>query len=683
MSRSHNASDNRSVITVFDSGTSTVDPELARKKFTIPEGNNLSVNLDYYIDIERNATGGFNTGAHDFSRDAAPGFHGDSRLKRLHLVLPKADGSVKVLPDQTAATSTFIGGSCGTCRLPTGRQCHSLTDKPICLILGDEFVPVLCGDRGKCCPTLRVQSGTFAQLRSLLEYQMEAGLKLKPGSVAVVMLLSHLLRIGHDDYWTELLSFTSWAATKNLTILPSIPTYPTGLRPSDLMVIGQFVQHLVIASYGAAEASTRKNYEFWRPAVLSLQQHHAEGGNVVIPPTKVHEMGNRRFDSAVNVSQGLKGDWKNSIPPNYELSFIINLIDSLKDLSKKSSKVLSLPSEEDLRSGMQFTPAPAASPNQGKNIILVGHSILSSAKYKLDSLVNPLGVQVLSLCKTGVHYKELFEGHSLDALASTKEGDVLVVSYLGNYLLHQQQVTIDYPNGQKTVHLRKPTIIDSTDFKRLVEHINIALAWLRNHFSGKIVVLNVIPRHTTNCCRDPDHIIVDHGGKPVSMLNYVKAFNELLALTIHLPHNCTLADYQDIFGTEAPQLFDGVHLKRGEQAILADFISTTLNLGESPETPPKGSVLDFHNLLVQKEIISDVRAAPQLPSPFMDTAVNSQPAAPAVPAPQGSAHHPLHGAQAGAPGHSEQEDDPSAYSDVAAIDDAIRLLEERKRALQH
>ena len=105
----------------------------------------------------------------------------------------------------------------------------------------------------------------------------------------------------------------------------------------------------------------------------------------------------------------------------------------------------------------------------------------------------------------------------------------MVVSYLGNYLLHQQQVKINYHYGQKTVHLRKPTIIDSNNFKRLMEHLNIALAWLRNHFPGKILILNVIPRHIVTCCRDPDHIIADHGGKPVSMVNYVKTFNKLLA----------------------------------------------------------------------------------------------------------------------------------------------------------
>ena len=629
----------------------------------------MAVNLDFYIDVARNQTGGFNIGHHNFEREAAPGFHGDSRIKRLHLVLPKADGSVKVLPEQTAATSTFIGGSCGTCRLPTGRNCHSLTDKPVCLILGDEFTPVLCGDRGKCCPTLRVQSGSFAQLRSLLEYQMEAGLKVKQGSVAIVMLLSHLLRIGHDDFWSELLAFSSWAATKNLTVLPGLPTYPTGLRPSDLMVIGQYVQHLVVASYGAVDVSSRKNYEFWRPAVLSLQQHHADGGNVIIPPTKVHEMGSKRFDAAVNVSQGLEGDWKNSIPPNFELSFLINLISCLEDFSKKRSKEIALPQETDIRSGMQFNPSPAASPHQGKNIILVGHSILSSAKYRLDSIVNPLGVQVLSLCKTGVHYKELFEGHSLDALASTKETDVLVVSYLGNYLLHQQQVHIDYPNGQKTVHLKKPTIIDSADFNRLVEHINIALAWLRNHFSGKIILLNVIPRHIVTCCRDPDHIIVDHGGKPVSMVNYVKTFNELLSLTVHLPHNTSLIDYKDIFGTETPGLFDGVHLKRGEQAILAEFISSTLSMTETPEVPPEGSEHDFHSLLVHKEVITDVRAAPQLPSPFMEVA---QP--PPAPAAAAAA------SRQNAPPHQESEDGP--YENEAAIDEAIRLLQAKKKALK-
>ena len=83
-------------------------------------------------------------------------------------------------------------------------------------------------------------------MRKLLEYHFEAGLKVKPGSVAVVLLLSHLLRIGHDDFWQELSAFSAWAATKNLTVLPGLPPYPTGLRHTDLMIIGQFMQHLVL-----------------------------------------------------------------------------------------------------------------------------------------------------------------------------------------------------------------------------------------------------------------------------------------------------------------------------------------------------------------------------------------------------------------------------------------------------
>ena len=593
-------------------------------------------------------------------------------------MLPKADGSVKILPEKTAASSSFIGGSCGTCRLPSGKKCHSINEKPVCIILGDEYCPILCGDRGACCPTIRVQSGTFAQLKSLLTYHFEAGLKVKPGSVAVVLLLSHLLRIGHDDFWSELIEFTNWASTKHLTILPGIPIYPTGLRDTDLMLIGQFVQHLVVANYGAVAVNTRKNYEFWRPAVLSLQQHHADGINITAPPTRIPELDNKRFDTTVNVSKGLQGDWRKGVPATVELSFLINLLASLQEFSKKSSKELSLPSEDDIRSGLQFEPAPASSPHQGKTIVLLGHSIISSAKFKLDAIVNPLGVQVSSLCKTGVHYKELFEGHSLDALSSTKPSDVLVVSFLGNYLLHQQQVSIDYPGGQKTIHLLKPTIINSADFQLLVDHMNKALGWLRINFPGKIVVINVIPRHTTPCCTLPDHIIVDHGGKPVPMLKYVKCFNELLDLKLHLPHNTILADYRDIFGTESPELFDGVHLKRSEQAVLAEFIASTLDMTPTPEIPAQGCDETFHDCLVRKEIISDTLPPPSLPSPFMEVnaAQEGTPAANQSAAAGSSAPEQAIPATTG-----PQAGQNEATDELGAIDDAIRLLLERKKAL--
>ena len=147
-------------------------------------------------------------------------------------------------------------------------------------------------------------------------------------------------------------------------------------------------------------------------------------------------------------------------------------------------------------------------------------------------------------------------------------------------------------------------------------------------------------------------------------------FNELLSLTVHLPHNTSLIDYKDIFGTETPQLFNGVHLKRGEQATLAEYISSTLTMGETPEIPPAGSDLDFHSLLVHQEVISDVRAAPQLPSPFMEVA---QP----PPPPQPSA-----AASSKGQAHPSQDVNEEVYENEAAIDEAIRLLQAKKKALK-
>ena len=74
----------------------------------------------------------------------------------------------------------------------------------------------------------------------------------------------------------------------------------------------------------------------------------------------------------------------------------------------------------------------------------------------------------------------------------------------------------------------------------------------------------------------------------------------------------------------------------------------------------------------RKEIITDVLPPPSLPSPFMEV---SQAPPPQAPTP-GSAALPA--------GQATQQPDPEVAEgteDIAAIDDAIRLLQERKKAL--
>ena len=594
--------------------------ELERKKFVIPEESNPAINSECYLDVSVNLEGGFSIRTHDYEREVAPSFHGDNRIRRLHLVLPKADASVNILPAKTAASSSFIGSSCCTCRLPTGKKSHSITDRPICLIIGDEYVPLLCGDKGNCCPTMRIESGSLAQSRKLLEYHIEAGFKPKPGSVAVVLLLAHLLRVGHDDFWQELSEFSVWAATKHLTVLPGLPPYPTGLRHSDLMCIGQFMQHLVTANYGATVVSSRSRFLLWRPTVLSFEQHHAQGADIMTPPTKVVEMDGRRFDTTVRVSEGLTADWKHGIPRGIELAYLTNLAASLKDFSKKSTKSVTIPTNDEIFSGLENEPTPATSPHHGKTIFLLGHSILASSTLSLEKIVNPWGAKVVSLCMIGATYKDLFEGNNLDALTGAKSTDVLVFSFLGNVMLRQQRVISDYAGGSKTMHLVKPSIIDNTAFSTLVQHTNRALTYLRTYFPGKILFLLPTPRHLSPCCKQPDHIIVDHGDHPVGMLNYVTQFNHLISQLINLPHNTEIISYQEIFGTDTPVLHDGVHLDKTEQPVLADFLANSFDRPETLPVPATGQSADFHALLVEKKVISNTLPPAQAPSLFIDQA---------------------------------------------------------------
>ena len=142
-----------------------------------------------------------------------------------------------------------------------------------------------------------------------------------------------------------------------------------------------------------------------------------------------------------------------------------------------------------------------------------------------------------------------------------------------------------------------------------------------------------------------------------------------------------MVDYRDIFGTESPELFNSVHLKRTEQAVLEEFIATTLDMAPTPEIPAQGSDETFHDSLVRKENISDTLPPPSLPSPFMEVNTIQDGTPAANTANQTAAAATSKSEQAFLAATGPQAGQNEATDKLGAIEDAIRLLLERKKAL--
>ena len=168
--------------------------------YVIPATINPLVNLDVYVDVDCSQQ---KFGIENISFPVARSvpFHADPRLRRVQLVLPKKDGSVSPLPQSVAVTATYYGGSCSTCRI--GSKAHAVNDQPRLFLIGDELCPLVVGEDTACCPAIRVHSGDFDQCYDILKMQRRAGFRPKTGSVLLVLLHTHLRRVGHVDYWRE------------------------------------------------------------------------------------------------------------------------------------------------------------------------------------------------------------------------------------------------------------------------------------------------------------------------------------------------------------------------------------------------------------------------------------------------------------------------------------------------
>ena len=138
----------------------------------------------------------------DFKPTDFPAFFADPRSDCITFTLPKPRMFIKPLPATLLVSCSFVANSCSSC---SGRSRHHKIGlgAPKLFVLGDEFCPPTCGESGDCCPVIRVRGGCFKDLRKIIDLQIQLGLTIPPRSVAVVFLLSHLLKAGHDKFWMD------------------------------------------------------------------------------------------------------------------------------------------------------------------------------------------------------------------------------------------------------------------------------------------------------------------------------------------------------------------------------------------------------------------------------------------------------------------------------------------------
>ena len=288
---------------------------------------------------------------------------------------------------------------------------------------------------------------------------------------------------------------------------------------------------------------------------------------------------------------GFNGDWSSDVPSSVQLTFLKNLFSVLSDYN------LALPQYTALQTSINNNPL------QGKTLYLAGSSILQDTSVHIQRLADEKGVRILSEYKRGEFIKHMLSLNQ-SHLAEASSEDVLVLSFLGNYLFEKDDFNCN-PEGDNVWHLINPAIPDDTAMCKLVLDVGKIIRQIVAVFPGKIFLLGPIYRHLTACCDIPEHAIRGPSGEEIDLILYTKAFSAFLHASPGIVQDqVQLIHPHEIFNSTftAESLCDGVHLQPEATSILGNFVFGLLS---SKRRPRIANITndDFYSYLAKYKVI--------------------------------------------------------------------------------
>ena len=268
---------------------------------------------------------------------------------------------------------------------------------------------------------------------------------------------------------------------------------------------------------------------------------------------------------------GFNGDWSSDVPSSVQLTFLKNLFSVLSDYN------LALPQYTALQTSINNNPL------QGKTLYLAGSSILQDTSVHIQRLADEKGVRILSEYKSGEFIKHMLSLNQ-SHLAEASSEDILVLSFLGNYLFEKDDFNCN-PEGDNVWHLINPAIPDDTAMCKLVLDVGKIIRQIVAVFPGKIFLLGPIYRHLTACCDIPEHAIRGPSGEEIDLILYTKAFSAFLHASPGIVQDqVQLIHPHEIFNATftAESLCDGVHLQPEATSILGNFVFGLLSSKRRP-----------------------------------------------------------------------------------------------------
>ena len=505
-------------------------------------------------------------------------FFADKRISQMTFTLPKNNLSLPDFPSNIAVTASFAGKKCSVC------PGHWLDDQTPCLfLLGDQHCPAACGSLNDCAPVIRVQSGSFAQLRQVMMFQKSLGWRPANGSIAVTMLLTHLFRVGEAKYWAELKNFAKWCADNiDLKVLPCIPPYPC-YDTHMITAIRQFTARLQALHTADNTKGCDVAFSLWEVLSKVCSELKVKLVDIPTPSMFIDEVGKGTAVKFVGkFLDGLDEIWDKGMPSKIEISFLKHLCAQVTNIIENTgAKHITMPTMNSIKGAVDVQTSELDK-FSGKTIYIMGSSIIMRTQETLENITRRHQIDVIPICKAGdykTHYFKQDRDEYLACLTSATKDDIVVISFLGNHLLSKRSFYPEDLDKEKRVwHMKDPELLTEEAFNLLMTDVSHMLKEVRDRFPGSIYLIGPFPRYFENCCGIPSHQIVDDLHEPVTMLSYTDVFNVCLAESITIPNRCDVIHFKEIFGSAVPPSLvrDHIHLGDTYKLKFAQFISKLL-----------------------------------------------------------------------------------------------------------
>ena len=441
------------------------------------------------------------------------------------------------------------------------------------LLLGDQHCPVACGSQNDCMPVVRIQSGNFAQLKKILRFQQSLGLRFPDGSVAVVMMLTHLIRVGESQYWKELKSFSQWCHNNfKLNVLPALPPFP--MYPTNIInTIRHFYARLQALHHADSRRARDESFSLWEVLASLCVELKSKPVRISTPPIYIPEINQ---GSSINFTdsfmEGFDAKWDSGMPTVVEKAFLKLLCKQVSSIIEYTGgQQIIMPTDNSICGALQDF-SDGLKEVSGRTIYVMGSSIMVKAEKTISTIASPHNIDVVPLVKGGDYKSHFFDQDRDEYLETLRAGspkDICVINFLGNHLLRKKSFYPEDIDAERRIwHMREPGLLTEENFNLLIADVNHILKEVRNKFKGAIFLIGPLPRFIKKCCDVPSHLIKDDLHHPVDMVTYTEEFSKCAEDFISFPTRSAMIHFTEIFGSSvAPNLVrDNVHL--GDTAML-------------------------------------------------------------------------------------------------------------------